>query len=261
LIDALAVEILKDSPDQKPHYGVNALFITCVWDIFNVRYRAWERFVKYTRLLSASKSDVAAGIVQRAAEGRIIVPDNLTDDIGKAWEVALSTSSVEKLTSRKDGIVTYTLGDPSAAMAANEFGMPEQLCGQCSGEFNAAVHRVGDTIEAIPGIPSSVIDSAPVTLAAALRRGALWAATSPECCESCASRIGVWANDMSDKVVVALCLDELEVCSRDWLLQNYVMGCVAFSPLRLIYILAGFDLNVDIEYQPGAMGDRDVVDC
>ncbi len=67
---------------------------------------------------------------------------------------------------------------------------------------------------------------------------------------------------MSDRAVVALMQDERKMSVRDWLLQNYVMGCVAFSPLRLISILAGFDVAVDIKFAKGVLSENDVdADC
>lgn len=260
MIDAIATKTLHDDPDQKPLYGDNALYATCVWDIFNVRYRAWERFVKYTRMLRASKSETAAAICANAEQCRVLVPEDLTADIGDAFEAALDPANAKKLVLRSEHTVDYTLGDPAEALAAYDFALPE-LCSECSTPCQTAVRKLGDTIQAIPNLPASVIVSSPVPLAAALRRGAYWAATSDKCCDACACTIGLWANLASDKVTISLMEAELVVCSRDWLLMNYAMGCVAFSPLRLISILAGFDLNVDIEYCEGAMGDRDVVDA
>ena len=66
---------------------------------------------------------------------------------------------------------------------------------------------------------------------------------------------------MSDRVVVALMEDEQKVSNRDWLLMNYMIGCVAFSPIRLISITAGFDTAVAVKFEKDAMGVRDVVDC
>ena len=66
---------------------------------------------------------------------------------------------------------------------------------------------------------------------------------------------------MSDKAVISLMTVEPIMSSREWLLCNYFMGCVAFSPFRMISVLANFDLNADISFEDGAMGVRDVADC
>lgn len=257
-IDEMAKRNLNGPSDQKPFYGDNALYATCVWDNFNVRYRAWERFVKYTRLLQRSDSPTAAGLLRNAKEGKILVPDIEEGDLDVAFRQALDTKNVEKLVSRKDHTQMYKLSDPAGHLEKHCMTAPG-LCPSCTTGFTDAFLNTHDEVEAIPGLPNTVVSSAPVALAAAIRRGSCWATTS-DCCDKCACTIGMWANVMSDRAVVALMLEEREVSSRDWLLQNYLMGCVAFSPLRLISILVGFDVTADITFEEGAMGVRDVLD-
>jgi len=255
-IDVMAMKTLEGLPDKKPTYGDNALFATCVWDIFNVRYAAWERFIKYTRLLRRSDSDIAARIL-KSAEDNLILPYEGAG-IREAWEDALNPASALKLQTRNNYTHMYNLEDPAHDLQCHRLNPPE-LCQQCTAGFMKAFLRKDDQVQAITGLPHDVIYCAPVTLAAAIRRGALWA-TTLECCDNCACTIGTWANVASDRPVVALMQSEQKVYARDWLLQNYLMGCVAFSPLRLISILAGFDVTADISFEPGAMGERDLVD-
>ena len=45
-----------------------------------------------------------------------------------------------------------------------------------------------------------------------------------------------------------------------WILQNYFVGSVAFWPVELPFLLAGFDLLAALSFDDGAMGERDVLD-
>lgn len=259
-IDSMARKTLSQPADQKPLYGANALFATCVWDIFNIRYAAWERFIKYTRLMRASDSRVAASILRSAEENLIVVPknDEWSSDIKGFFEAALLITSATELQPREFTTRMYQVEDPADILLRHGLVVPE-LCHDCATGFSAAFFNKKDSIQGISGLPKEVWNSTPVILSAAIRRGAVWATTS-ECCDSCACVVGKWANVMSDRPVVALMQSEKILSSRDWLLQNYFMGCVAFSPMRLISILAGFDVTADLNFEPGAMGDRDIVD-
>ena len=103
----------------------------------------------------------------------VIVPDNFTDDIVTAFEIDLNLRSVSKLNSRKNQTTSYTLGGPSSAVQLHEFHTPAGLGSKCTSSFTAVIHQTGNTIITVPGLPSSVINSAPAALAAALRRGPL----------------------------------------------------------------------------------------
>jgi hypothetical protein len=262
-IDVMAKKALNGPADQHCLYGENALFATCVWDIFNVRYRAWERFVKYTRLLQEAakyKNKVAQAILARAKDGMVLADQDFNLDIGEMWEQALNLENVYKLCPRTQFVTQYVISR-SFLIEANEngFTFPE-ICDKCAPEFFSVLQTTNDTVEAIPGLPASVTESDSVLFATIIRRACCWA-VGPKCCEACACQIGFWANDMSDRVVVALMEDEQKVSNRDWLLMNYMIGCVAFSPTRLISITAGFDTAVAVKFEKDAMGVRDVVDC
>ncbi|KAL4950528.1 hypothetical protein BDW69DRAFT_187280 [Aspergillus filifer] len=252
LLDAIAEKILHAPASQRASYGDNSLCVTAMWSLFNVRYRAWERFVKYTRLLQRSKVPKAAAILQRAEQGDVFVPEDINQDVGDAWAMALDPMSAAKLTPRCGYTHVYVLQNQPPRSVL----VPPELCQQCNAKFKLAFSSPHDKVQAISGIPATVTDSEPVALAVAIRRAALWATTA-ECCDRCACTIGLWANDVSDRVTVALMKSEKEVSNRDWLLQNYFAGCVAFSPLRLITITTGFDLASRISYETEALGDRD----
>jgi len=259
MIDAIATRALNGPEDQKALYGDNALLVVCVWNIFNVRYRAWERFVKYTRILRMSKSKVSAGILKRAQQGLVLIPKNLDESIGEAFERLLDPANVSKMVNRKTCTADYQISDPAEHLKEYTVDAPE-LCENCTSPFLQAFLKHNDIIQAIPGVPALVVHSAPVSIAAAIRRGSLFAMTS-ECCDACACQIGLWGNRISDKAVISLMTVEPVMSSREWLLCNYFMGCVAFFPLRMISVLANFDLNADISFEDGAMGVRDVADC
>ncbi|KAF4629811.1 hypothetical protein G7Y89_g8336 [Cudoniella acicularis] len=210
MVDALVTNLLNQPANYKPLYGDNALFVTCIWDIFNVRCRAWERFVKYTRLPQRSKTDISRSILENAKAGKVLIPENMEADLAET--------------------------------------------------FNGVFYADKDQIDAIPNLPTSVTVGDANVLTAAIRRSCVWATTS-KYCDLCACTIGMWAKIMSDRVVVAIMMIERHISPRDWTLQNYFAGCVAFSPLRMISTTAGFDMTAKITFEDGAMGVRDVINA
>jgi len=258
MIDALALETLNGARDQRPAYGDNTMYISYVWELFTGRYRTWERFIKYTRLLRSSCSEVAAGILQRAADNMVLIPATLSIDPGECLTTAIDANNASKLVPRKQGMHYYPVVNPESAFKNAGLALPK-LCERCTRSFEEVINNDRDMIEAIPGLPETVTSGDSAAMAAGIRRACIWATTS-QSCDKCACVIGFWVNDMSDRIVVALVQSELKLCTRDWLLENYFVSCVAHWPLRLISILAGFDVNVNIKLEKGAMGDRDVVD-
>ncbi len=134
------------------------------------------------------------------------------------------------------------------------------LCEKCRVGFQAAIHKQDDEVHAIPGLSEKVTSCKALGLAAAIRRSAIYA-TSDECCDVCACRIGSWGDNVAYKVLVALMISEEETTPTEWILQNYIVACVDFWPVCVPTILGGFDLIGDLRWVTGAMGDRDVVDC
>lgn len=251
MMDSLASKILQGPPDQRALYGDNALCATAMWSIFNVRYRAWERLVKYTRLLQRSKSEKASEIIARAKVGMVLVPQDSDQDLRDAWTMVVDTSTAAELEPREAHVETYPVR-PTYTLE------PPTLCQKCAEPFHYAFHRYQDEVQAIHGLPRSITNSPASRIAVTIRRAAIWATTS-ECCDNCACAVGLWANDVSDKVIIAIMQSESDLSSRDWLLQNYFAGCVAFSPLRLVTITTGFDLITQVKYEAEAMGERDNV--
>lgn len=206
-----------------------------------------------------SKSEIAEGILRRGQENLVLVPGSFDVDIGKAFEQALNMENVSNLIKRDKYTTDCVLQSPVLDLEANGVECPK-LCDKCFSPFLEAFTRSDDKIQAIPGIPESVVISSPVSIAAAIRRGCLFGA-SQDSCDDCACIIGIWANLKSEKVVISLMAIESVISSRDFMAMMYLIGCVALSPLRIMSVLAGFDLNADITFVKGAMGDRDVVDC
>jgi hypothetical protein len=250
MLDGLATDILLDEPDQRALYGDNALCATAMWSIFNVRYRAWDRFIKYTKLLRRFNNDEAAAILRRAEDDMVLLPKDVDQDLGGAWEMVVDPATASRLKRRKDHTELYVV-----SQAADDI-VPPEVCSNCAAPFQQAFHRKGDKIYAAHGLPESVTKSCSTAIALAIRRVALWAIT-PDCCDGCACILGAWADNIGDRVIVALMKSEQEVSNRDWLLQNYFAGCVAFSPLRLMSVTTGFDLLATINFETEAMGERD----
>ncbi|KAJ5902901.1 hypothetical protein N7495_003429 [Penicillium taxi] len=250
MMDGLATNILLDEPSQTSLYGDNALCATAQWCLFNVRYRAWDRFVKYVRLLRRNDSDEAAAVLRRAEDGMVLLPKDVSQDLGPAWEMVVNPATASKLVPRKNFTQSYILNLETDDL------VPPEICAQCTAPFREAFDRKNDEVYAVHGLPESVTHSRPVAIAVAIRRVALWAISS-ECCDGCACILADWANTIGDKVLVALMKSELDVSNQDWLLQNYFAGCVAFSPLRLVSITTGFDLIAKVSYESEAMGERD----
>lgn len=250
MMDGLAAEILQDEPDQRSLYGDNALCATAMWTIFNVRYRVWDRFVKYVRLLRRSSSEKAAAVLRRAEEGLVLREQDVDSDLEGAWETVVNPETRSKLVPRKEHTQLYKIN------LVNDGIVPPELCEKCSAPFQKAFSSTPDEVYAAHGLPDSVTQSVPTAIAVAIRRAALWA-TTPECCDKCACILGPWANSIADKVIMALMKSEGEVSNRDWLLQNYFTGCVGFSPLRIVSVMTGFDLLANVKYDADAMGERD----
>ena len=211
--------------------------------------------MKYTRLLKQSKSFMAKGILYTAENPEVLPVGDVYQDTGEAWCVAMSPTAASNLRKR----VTQAYKPP--AVPALNIQFPE-VCAPCKVSLQFAFLREHeDEVHGVPGLPESVTTCPAVGIAAAFRRAAVWA-TGFECCDSCASIIGAWLDANAYKVIVALMLSERFTGERDWVLQNYIVGCVEIYPLCVPTILSGFDIAADIKYDFGAMGDREVVvDC
>ncbi|KAG4442982.1 hypothetical protein IFR05_001513 [Cadophora sp. M221] len=58
----------------------------------------------------------------------------------------------------------------------------------------------------------------------------------------------------------SLMQDEAVLGASEWMLQNYLVGCVGLWPISMPFLLSGFDLMAELSFEDGAMGERDIVD-
>ncbi|KAJ6500388.1 hypothetical protein C8R45DRAFT_820649 [Mycena sanguinolenta] len=234
-----------------PTYGDNSLLATGAWAPFNERYRTWERFVKYTRQLRCSTSTEAQEVLAMANRA-LILPERDTAD---AWRKVFTPGVQDMLVSRATAAYA-PLPAPELAKLP-----PPNVCHTCGVAFDKALHEsAGDAIHGIAGLPASVITTPAVSRAAAIRRAAVFA-SSPECCEVCACRIGCWADLASYMVLTALMRSDESTSAAEWLLETYAVWTVTTWPVNVATILSGFDLSCDVREEEGAMGSRDVLDC
>lgn len=240
-----------------PPYGYTACMIAGPWNPFNTRYRAWERCIKYTRQLQRSKSNEAKFILDLAHQDLVLKDCDLSVDVGKEWTRAME-SDVSALIPRKT--VKYFI--PSIAMQL--FDTPgvskPDLCSECGPAFEGMMSCSSrEEVHAIEGLPEIVTGCRAAGLAAGIRRAVLWASTN-DCCDVCASRIGSWTDATACTVLIALMHDEPLFGPSAWNLQNYFVGTVTFWPIELPMLLSGFDLVAKMTFDDGAMGERDIVD-
>lgn len=265
MVDAIARRIchLPDSKDLI--FGDSVYMITFSWAPFNTRYRTWERFIKYTRLLQASPSPDASRILNNSRRGKVLAVSDQhleTIPVRDSWEAAMNPSSPSRLTPRITQGYTPT---PISVVFEKYRISPPDLCSKCGLLFQASVN-VNKQIHAITGIPQNVVSCDSVGLAAGLSRVATLAAegnhsSGEYCCDGCACKLGSWLDRISYKVLVAMMASEPETCAQEWLLENYLVICATLWPTCVISILSGFDLIANAKFQPGAMGERDAVDC
>lgn len=253
--DQIARRLLCHAPAGEPLFGDSAFVTTAAWAGFGERYRTWERFVKYSRQIARSSSVEAATIAEHAVQ-QLVLADCDLGDIAETWaKLTLPNGSHYATTPRQ--AVEY---QPSAAPEIME-GIVPDLCSGCIVPFHEALLAfASDTISAIEGLPVDVVEHRAVARAAAIRRAAIFA-TSEECCDVCACRIGCWADLVSYTVLTALMGNEKSTPASEWLLQCYAVWTVMTSPVDVATVLSGFDLCCEVIQDNGAMGERDVLDC
>lgn len=254
ILDAIAQRILDMSGNEVPLIGDAVAVHTGTWSAFNGRYRTWERFIKYTRQLEQSESSEAEEILDAAKECLVLADNDIESDVVDSWSAALTFSPACKLSERKTKAYTVL---PSSEMPSLPGVRLPDICPSCKREFKDAIMEPNDKVQAIPGLPESVVESPAVSLAAAIRRTAVWAA-SDDCCDVCASRIGAWADNASSRVLVRIMMNEPEMTAKEWLLQSYFIACVTFCPVSVPSILQGFDLIADVRVEDGVFPERDL---
>ncbi|QKX57040.1 uncharacterized protein TRUGW13939_04148 [Talaromyces rugulosus] len=267
MVDAIARRICHIEDNKDLIYGDSVYLITFSWAPFNTRYRTWERFIKYTRLLEASTSSDASRVVENSRRGKVLAvsdQDLETIPVRESWEEAMKPSSPSRLTSR----ITQAYTPTPISVIFEKYGMsPPGLCSKCGPLVQASINA-NKEIHAIAGLPQKVVLCDSVGLAAGLNHVATLAAAKgndsssrESCCDDCACKLGSWIDKMSYKVLVAMMASEPRSTPQEWLLENYLVICATLWPICVISILSGFDLIADAQFQPGAMGERDAVDC
>ncbi|OJJ05877.1 hypothetical protein ASPVEDRAFT_32222 [Aspergillus versicolor CBS 583.65] len=265
MLDAIARRI-RELPDGNDLlFGDSVYMITFSWAPFNTRYRTWERFIKYTRLLQASSSPEASRILDLSRRGKVLaVSDSDLEviPVRDSWTAAMDKSSPSRLSPRVTQ--AYRLAPTSAVF--DKHGMrPAGLCSQCEPLYHTSIGRENH-IHAISGMPQTVIERDSVNIAAGIRRVAALAAKKSDlsgsaCCEKCACKLGAWADRVAYKVLLAMMASEPSSSPQEWMLENYLVICATLWPVSVITILSGFDLVANAKFEPGAMGERDAVDC
>jgi hypothetical protein len=258
ITDGVAHRVLSSSPEDVPILGDNALLAAEVWVLFNERYRTWERFVKYLRILGRSNSPEAQNILNMA-RAQMVWNDSDIDDVDEAWKKAMTRGSETDLTPRNT--TTYPLISAAPEMAQIPGLLIPDLCPLCRVEFqDTLLSFKNDRFHGIPGLPTSVTTCPAVARAAAIRRVALYASDDDACCDRCACKIGRWADAAGYMVCGALMSNESATSASDWLLQCYAVWSVSLSPISVMTVLSGFDLLCEVKCEDGAMGSRDVLD-
>ncbi|KAF4626052.1 hypothetical protein G7Y89_g12107 [Cudoniella acicularis] len=255
--DAIARRIQKVPETDLPLMGDGMALHAGAWSPFNGRYRTWERFVKYTRQLQRSKAPESKAIFEVAKHPLVLPDDDIDGSVATSWSKAMSPEASSKLTERTTK--PYTPLPSQEVLTVPGVTLPN-LCHSCDISFKAAALNANDEIQAVADLPKNVVSSPAVSLAAAIRRTAVWATTN-DCCDVCACRIGSWGDNASNRVLILAMVNEPEMSAKEWLLQSYFISCVAFWPVSVPSILLGFDLVADLQFADKAMGDRDVVDC
>ncbi|KAJ7694721.1 hypothetical protein B0H16DRAFT_1485606 [Mycena metata] len=226
--DQIARRLLCNAPAGEPLFGDNAFVTTAAWAGFGERNRSWERFVKYSRQIA----------------------DCDLVDIAETWaKLTLPNLNSARYATTPRQAVGY---HPSAAPELMA-GMLPDLCSGCMAPFHEVLlASTSDTISAIEGLPADIVERRAVARAVAIRRTAIFA-TSEECCDMCACRIGCWADGVSHTVLTALMDDEKHTLSSEWLLQCYAVWTVMTSPVDVPTVLSGFDLCCEVIQDNGAM--------
>ncbi|PVH73798.1 hypothetical protein DL98DRAFT_576031 [Cadophora sp. DSE1049] len=230
-------------------FGYSATLIAGVWGPFQTRYRVWERFIKYTRQLK--KSD-PGNLLDISFRDLLLKDYDLTKEVGEEWARAMRSDDSD------------LMARPTAKYfvpVADLFNIPgvqvPKLCHSCASNFDEVMRSQElEEIHALEGLPD--VFGRRVSLAVGIRRAATWACDTS--CDSCACKVGYWADQAAYIVLVATMQDEAILGQREWMLQNYLVGCVALWPVSMSFLLSGFDLTAELSFEEGAMGDRDVVD-
>lgn len=241
--------------NERPLYGYLTAMVMSAWAPFNTRYRTWERCVKYQRQLRRDPNYGASIILGLAHEDLVLENCDLNADIGASWKKAISSTDLDLELRKTDA---YFISARSAELLMTAGVKPPVLCHKDRPNFEKTMNDTEyEEVHAIKGLPEFIIKCQAAGLAVAIRRAVIWAST--ECCDSCASKIGIWADAAAYSVLTCLLHEEPKWDTSTWALQNYFVGTVALWPVSLPFLLSGFDLEASIVCGEGAMDRWDVV--
>lgn len=261
VMDEVARRVSRMCVGEPPLYGDSAAMCTAAWVPFNGRYRTWERFVKYHRLLQAARDSSCRAVLEQSVCQTVFRDYNLeTDDVVPLWEAAIDTRIERPMGSRKRELEIYPIALASDGMFDLACLSRPDLCSHCNEAFSAHAARSHPEIHAAVALDTTVLESPAIVWAATIAFFARWA-TEETCCNCCAVKVGIWADGISYIVLVELMQREAASNHQEWLLSQYAAWCAAAAPVSVATILSGFDLRADISAEAGAMGDRDTVDC
>ncbi|CAM6083967.1 unnamed protein product [Calypogeia fissa] len=241
-----------------PEYGYSACMVAGPWSPFNTRYRIFERCVKYTRQLLRSKSSEAKEILEMAHQDLVLKDCDLKIEIGQEWARALHSDASALVPRQTD---KYFIPSRAHELLESPGVKHPELCTKCGPAFEALMtSRTEEEVHATPGLPEIVTRGCRAAgLAAGIRRAFIWA-SSDNCCDTCASRIGYWADACCYRVLSAMMYDEPQFGPLVWTLQNYFVGTVTLCPVEVPFLLSAFDLLAKLVFRDGAMGHRDILD-
>lgn len=261
VMDEVARRVSGLREGEPPLYGDSAAVCTAAWVPFNGRYRTWERFVKYHRQLQAAQDPSYHAVLDQSVRQIVFKGYNIdTDDVVSLWEATIDKHANRPTQSRKRKLNIYPIALAFDRMLDLTHVDRPALCLRCSKAFSSHATHSYPELHAAVALDSAALESAAVIWAATISFFSRWA-TVETCCDSCAVKVGIWADEVSYIVLVELMKSETAFNARDWLLHQYAAWCAAAAPVSVATVLSGFDMRADIKAEPGAMGDRDTVDC
>lgn len=261
IMDAVAGRVSGLREGEQPLYGDSAALCTAAWVPFNGRYRTWERFVKYHRLLFEAQDPDYSIVLDHSVRQIVFKDYNIdTDDVVSLWQAAIDEHNNRPTKSRKRKLIIYPVELAFDCMVDTSYIGRPTLCSQCSEAFSRHTTHSHPELHTTIALDLAALECPAVIWAATIAFFSRWA-TGESCCDNCAIKIGIWADEFSYIILVELMKSEQASNAREWLLHQYAVWCTAAAPVSVATVLSGFDLRADIRADAGAMGHRDTVDC
>ncbi|CAG8978822.1 hypothetical protein HYALB_00013196 [Hymenoscyphus albidus] len=198
-------------------YGDSAALVGSTWSPFNGRYRTWERFVKYSRLLQRSSSSKAAKILDNASSCRVFTCEHFTLEVPPdiLWSHCINPEHRSHLGLSSEVTKSYRVPPRGCVLRAPGVS-PPILCRQCTSGFKSAIEEYeDDEVYAISGLPAAVVNCESLGIASGIRRAAVWA-TKKVCCDDCACKVTCWADQAAYLVLVSLMKSEPDTDAVIW---------------------------------------------